>query len=173
MIGPHSSPFAWPVAAVVAGALVAGALGACQSNGDVEVERSLVPVDLVRGSTSGVMERGVRVMRTQAEFDALWEEHTRLVHPTPPMPPVDFESSMVVAVFMGECMSGGHAVQIDEVVTVPEHDDQPAGVVVRVTESSPGPDELATMAITSPFHFVVVERAAGDASLRPAGQGDR
>ncbi len=158
----------WPVVALTVLAAAVLATWGCQSGGgsdDPLDDRSLATTDIARGDTSGVMERGVRVIRTQAELDALWEEHGRLEYPTASAPPVDFESSMVVAAFMGMCTSGGCWIVIDEVEAVAEDGDEPARIVVRVTETTPAPGDIATMALTAPYDFVIVGQAGGEATL--------
>ena len=52
---------------------------------------------------------GMRVARTEEEWDALWEEH---VEGRLPLPPVNFEEEMVVGVFY-EAPSSGYFLNID------------------------------------------------------------
>jgi hypothetical protein len=59
---------------------------------------------------------------------------------------------IVIAVFMGTRMSGGYSVKITGV----EQNDK---VTVKVKESSPPPDAMVTMALTSPYHVVVVPKS--------------
>lgn len=158
----------WPIAVFAVLAAVVLATCGCQSGGasdDPMDDRSLATTEFARGTTSGVMERGVRVLRTQAELDAFWGEHGRLEYPRPSAPPIDFETSMVVAAFMGQCMSGGCWIVIDDVVAVAEDGDEPARIVVRVTETTPAPGDIATMALTSPYDIVLVDQAGGEPTL--------
>lgn len=164
---------AWPVAALAV--LTALVVCGCRSGGasdDPLHDRSLATTEIARGHTSGVMERGVRVIRTQAELDALWKEHGRLEYPTASAPPVDFESSMVVAAFMGTRTSGGCWIVIDEVEAVAEDGDEPARIVVRVTETTPAPGDIATMAMTAPYDIVIVGQAGGDPTLALSKDSD-
>lgn len=113
----------------------------------------------------GVTERSVRVARTDEELEALWADVYAFQRPAPPVPEVDLASSMVVAVFMGARPSGGYAIEIVDVSARAATADENAEVLVRVRETLPADGDPVTMATTSPFHVVVVERADGAARL--------
>lgn len=51
---------------------------------------------------SGVSTAQNVVIRTEAEFSALWTAHTRRYVPAPPQPKIDFSTQMVIGVFVGE-----------------------------------------------------------------------
>ncbi len=140
-------------------------LASCRSTpsgGDTPLRQVLSMEDLKAGTTSGVTEAGLHVLRDQASLELLWKEHTRLQLPTPPTPKVDFTTSMVVSAFAGEKPSGGYSVRIEEVVRVGETPEQSSQVVVRTSEGVPAADAAVTMMMTSPFHMVRVEKADGD-----------
>ncbi|MEM9380207.1 MAG: protease complex subunit PrcB family protein [Planctomycetota bacterium] len=147
-------------------------LAACRSDPEAEAEvsapgaeRTLAAHEVVRGGTGGVAERCVRVARTREELADLWAELYGLQSPVPPVPDVDLETSMVVAVFMGTRPSGGYGIEIAGVAARTATPDAPAEVLVRVRETRPGEGDAVTMAMTAPFHLVVVERAEGAARL--------
>jgi hypothetical protein len=66
---------------------------------------------------------------------------------------VDFNENMVLAVFMGEKVSGGYQVEITEVI---ETDDS---IEIMVKETVPGEDDMVTMALTYPGHVIVVKES--------------
>ena len=106
---------------------------------------------LVQGGHSGVEERREVVARTAEEFKALQ------VSPPPdgPAPKVDFATTMVVGIHMGTRPSGGHSVEITRI----ERDG--ADLVVTYRERAPGPNEMATMVMTSPFQLVTTAKFDG------------
>jgi hypothetical protein len=107
---------------------------------------------LDRGAQSGIEEARQVVVRTAAEWNALWKQHA----PQRPVPAVDFGREVVAAVFLGSRPSGGFAVQI--VGTAP----QAGTLVVQYRETKPGADAIAAQVITSPFQLVALPKADGD-----------
>src|SRR5438128_2485214 len=68
-----------------------------------------------RGVYGGMRTPAEKVIRTQAEWAALWKKLHATQIPPPAAPKVDFAKEMVLAVFMGERPTGGHAITIDRV----------------------------------------------------------
>jgi hypothetical protein len=108
---------------------------------------------LDRGAYSGITEATNRVIKTEAEWEKLWKRHGALRVPPQPVPAVDFEMEMVVAVFMGQKPTGGHAIEIKRIETTPSR------LRIFVERKEPGPDAIVTQALTAPFHFVAVSRS--------------
>jgi hypothetical protein len=106
---------------------------------------------LVQGGHSGVDERREVVARTAEEFKALD------VSPPPDgaPPKIDFATTMVVGVYMGTRPSGGHSVEITRI------ERESADLVVTYRERAPGPNEIATMVMTSPFQLVTTATFPG------------
>ncbi|MDT8391297.1 MAG: protease complex subunit PrcB family protein [Lentisphaeria bacterium] len=92
------------------------------------------------------------VIRDQVGWTSAWGEMMGNISPKPAVPPVDFAKHMVIAVFMGRRNTGGHAVKI---VNVEETDK----VIVTIRESSPAEGDLVTMALTSPYHVIVIPKS--------------
>ncbi len=92
------------------------------------------------------------VVRDAASWNALWRVMFGNNVPIPDVPEIDFQKHMVIGVFMGTRPSGGYSVKLARIV---ENDK----IKVFVRQQSPGPDDMVTMALTSPFHVVVVPRS--------------
>src|SRR5829696_5337159 len=60
---------------------------------------------IAKGDASGQQEAKQVLIRTDAEWKALWKDHSA----TEKMPSVDFAKSMVVGIFLGSKPSTGHA----------------------------------------------------------------
>jgi hypothetical protein len=84
---------------------------------------------------------------------------------------VDFETEVVVAVFIGERPSGGYGVEIGGLCRGPDGPG-PGGAApgdtggrstfhLCYTELEPPDDAMVTMALTSPYVLVAVERPVG------------
>jgi RNA polymerase sigma factor (sigma-70 family) len=94
-------------------------------------------------------------VRTKEEWEKVWKVAEGNVIPMPPAPKVDFERQMVLAAFMGRKPTGGHAITITRVVRTDK------GLTAYVRETVPGPGDIVTDALTSPYHFVVVPADKG------------
>ena len=118
----------------------------------------LLLATVAQGAMSGIEEPRQAVVRTAAEWRALWKEHA----PGQAAPVVDFAQSMVVGVFLGSRPTAGFEVVITAVR-------QEGGrTVVDYVERRPPPDELTAQVLTSPFHVVRAMRATGEVEFRRA-----
>jgi hypothetical protein len=107
---------------------------------------------LDKGDQSNVDDAKQAVVRTEAEWAKLWNQHS----PDHKRPAVDFSRQMVVGVFMGSRPTAGFS--IDIVSTI-----QANGVLtVRYREVIPSRDAITAQVITSPFDLVTVPTFAGD-----------
>jgi VWFA-related protein len=109
-----------------------------------------------RGLMSGVEQTRQAVIRSDAEWQALWKEHA----PTRPLPAVDFTRDAVVAIFLGSRATAGYDVAITGVE--PEGE----GVRIRYRETRPGAGAMTAQVITSPFHIVSTETFTGPATFQ-------
>jgi hypothetical protein len=104
-----------------------------------------------RGLQSHIEKAREVVVRTPAEWIALWKEHA----PDRPQPKVDFARSIIVGVFLGSRPTGGHGVEITAITR--------EGTTLTVTyrEQQPRPDAMVTQVITMPYHLVSIGRFEG------------
>lgn len=99
---------------------------------------------IAKGTLSGVERPRQVVVRTEADWRALWKEHA----PERAAPPVDFTTRSVVAVFLGSRRTAGFDVSITAV------EPRGAETVVHYRETRPGRDDMVAQVITTPFHIV-------------------
>lgn len=121
------------------------ALGACAATPPAPLPLT----ELARGAYGQVTTPGREVIRDQATWDRRWSE-MQLTRMAPPA--VDFAGQMVIAVFMGQRRSGGHAI---EIVAVEVGD---GGLVITVRVTGPAAGAITTQALTAPYHAVRVAR---------------
>ena len=107
---------------------------------------------IAKGNSSGVETMRQVTIRTAAEWQKLWNEHS----PEEKMPAVDFASNMVVGVFLGSKPSAGYAVEILNVR--PEGKD----LVVEYAQTQPPRGMMSAQILTEPFHLVAVKKHPGD-----------
>jgi hypothetical protein len=110
-------------------------------------ETTLRTVD--KGDRSQIMSAREVVVRTPAEWDALWRSHV----PARPPAAVDFSKEMVVGVFLGSKPTPGYGVTI---VSAAEE----GGVLrVRYRETSPPSDAILAQVITFPYQIVAIPKS--------------
>lgn len=105
---------------------------------------------VAQGAHSSINERRQRVVRTAAEWNKLWAEHSALSSDKTP-PAVDFSKEMVLAVFLGTRTSGGYSVKITDARVVGRK------LVVSAQETAPGPGRIRSHVITTPFAMAAVK----------------
>lgn len=136
-------------------AIAAGAwLFVSGSPGTSSVGKSEGPVTfsvISDGQNSGsITERKNFRIKDRAELDALWE----MMYATdgPPLPPIDFESNEVLAVFDGTHSSGGYEVRVASIT------DGALSRSIVILRRSPGDTCVTTDALTSPYVLIVLPK---------------
>lgn len=132
-------------------------IAAAQTSTKLTVDVSFQTV--VKGSRSGVREPLQIVIRSQAEWDALWKRHVSIETNPPPPPAIDFNKQIVIGVFLGEKPTGGYDV---EIIRAEQTD---GALVIHYREKNPPPGGIVIQALTQPFHII---RVARDDNLTPA-----
>lgn len=127
---------------------------------------------LASGTNADVRQELVARAETAAGLAALWDRVARTRVPRPDPPEVDFETEVAIAVFSGERPSGGYGVEIDGLCR--RSGDAGRGSAGRgdtgggsplhlcYTELEPPDDAILTMALTSPYLIIAVERPVGE-----------
>lgn len=116
---------------------------------------------LVRGYQTGIAEPGVRIVREDVSWRALWDRHASTVVPRPDAPAVDFARDMVVFVTVGSRPTYGYSVEIQRVFQL-----DATHVGVEIAEAQPAPGAILPQVVTQPYHMVVTPRLDGDPVLR-------
>ena len=105
-----------------------------------------------KGEQSNIDEAKQVVVRTDAEWTKLWQQHS----PDRQRPAVDFSKDMVVGVYMGSRPTAGYNLSI---VTTFAKD---GNTLVQYRESQPRPGAMAAQVLTFPYHLVAVPKSNGD-----------
>ena len=124
----------------------------------VAIAQSATPpvATVAQGAYSGISDASEVVVRSPAEWGALWKAHAGLK----PIPAVDFSQEFIAAVFLGTRPSGGFGAEI-----VGTRRDA-AALVIEYRERAPAATDIVTQALTSPFHIVKVPRFDGPIRFR-------
>jgi protease stability complex PrcB-like protein len=108
---------------------------------------------IAKGVRSGIREPSQIGIRSQSDWLKLWRQHGSTSTTPAPVPNIDFDKEIVVAVFLGERPTGGYAVEISSAEVTD------ASLTVFVKETSPNPGAIVTQGFTQPFHIVRIETA--------------
>jgi len=111
---------------------------------------------LAKGAMSNIEEPRQVVVRTAAEWQALWKQHDG----NSGAPAVDFTQSVVAAVFLGSRPTTGYAADITGVRT------ESGRTIVEYLERQPPRDAFVAQVLTSPFHIVRIARTEGPVEFR-------
>jgi len=114
-------------------------------------QSAATPRTIDKGEQSNVDEARQVVVRTDAEWTTLWQQHS----PARQRPTVDFAKDMIVGVFMGSRPSAGYNISIISTFA------KDGNVIVRYRESTPRPGTMTAQVLTFPYHLVAIPRAAG------------
>ncbi|MFH1777864.1 MAG: protease complex subunit PrcB family protein [Candidatus Omnitrophota bacterium] len=106
-----------------------------------------------KGHYSGYNQQEMFVITTKEEWSAVWKKVHSLQLSIPVLPEIDFDKEMVIAVFMGEKSSGGYIIEVTKIIKTDKE------VVVEIMEKTPAPGTMKTMALTQPYHLVVIEKS--------------
>lgn len=136
----------------VRAAVVVMVLLATSSMADDEKANTVPIVEQWSGTYSAQDAASRVVVRDTEGWKQLWRAMHGRRSPMPEVPQIDFRKHMAIGVFMGTKPSGGYSVRITGIVRNEK-------TMVSVREQSPGPGEMVTMALTAPYHVVVVPRS--------------
>lgn len=97
--------------------------------------------------SGGITERKNFRIKTQDDLNELW----LMVHGTGAPTTVDFSKNEVLAIFDGTHTTGGYAVEVSNVVDLPQ-----GNRTVSITRTEPGKTCRTSDAISSPFQIIVL-----------------
>jgi hypothetical protein len=114
---------------------------------------------LLEGTYSGIREPIQKVITTEDEWTNLWKKHVSVLVPQPPVPEIEFDQFVVVAIYAGEKNTSGYQVKIKEVL--------PAGpnITVRYKLVEPPANSFILQVITQPFVLLKIQKPAGTVQL--------
>ncbi len=104
---------------------------------------------LDKGNETGIVEGGYHVFTSEADFFPFWEEHSAGQDFLRAIPAIDWESEMVLAVFLGAYYGGTGDIEITQI------DLLGAAVFAHVDRRG---ELSARPVLDNPFHIVVMDR---------------
>ncbi len=123
------------------------AILSCNSQEDLSVTL------LAEGSHGGFNDAQTLVIKDKKGLQKIYNKINMTRRPGLPIPEIDFEKEMVIALFMGEKNSGGYSTKVESV----KEKGKEFEVVIKETV----PEGVATTVICQPFYFCKVKRSYG------------
>jgi hypothetical protein len=102
-----------------------------------------------KGDQSNVEDTRQVLVRTDAEWTALWNQHAQ----GRAKPKVDFSKEMVVGLFMGSRPNAGFSTAVT--LTTAAN----GALIVKYTETVPPRDAITASVLTFPFHLVAIPKS--------------
>jgi hypothetical protein len=128
--------------------------GSGVSVGDPNAGGTAVPFETLRqDNLTGVEVRKNVVIKDADAWQKLWIAYTRYSNPPLPLPAVDFQTKMVVGVFIGLPPSSCYSTKIESIRRTADK------LTVRYVETAPRAGTACAAVLTSPAHLVVTERS--------------
>ncbi|MHA2020705.1 MAG: protease complex subunit PrcB family protein [Candidatus Thorarchaeota archaeon] len=107
--------------------------------------------DIDKGYYCGIDDRRSLVILDNETWNNLWTDLHNRSSSVPDLPAVNFSSEVVIAIFQGECQTGGYDTTISRVTQAQN------GLNVYIDESHPDPNCGTTQALTQPYHIVKIQ----------------
>lgn len=94
------------------------------------------------------------IIKNREEWEKLWIQFTRNNSPQPKVPQIDFDKEIVIGVFLGTRRTGGYNIVIEQAI-----DESSNNYTLFVRYDIPKRGSIVTMAMTSPFHIIAIDRS--------------
>lgn len=98
-----------------------------------------------------ISEKKNSVITTQAEWMPISKKVA--LERSAPLPAVDFNKEMLIAVFQGEKSTGGYGIEITKII------ENENNIEVFVKEAEPEPKCIVSQAFTRPYHIIKVKKS--------------
>jgi hypothetical protein len=108
------------------------------------------PRTIEKGDQSNIESAKQVVVRSDAEWAALWRQHA----PDRPQPKIDFSKESVIGLFMGSRPNAGYSTAVVSVM------EGGGALIIRYTETRPGPGAITAQVLTFPFHLAAVSKVS-------------
>jgi len=107
---------------------------------------------LVSSSQSNIEEPQRKIIKDQEELQTLFAEINKTRKPGIPIPEVDFNQEIVAFVNLGQTSTGGFTVAVKNIEKTEDE------VIIHIGGTSPKPKDNVTMALTTPFTLVKLNK---------------
>ncbi len=104
---------------------------------------------IAQGQHSGIGFEQFFEIRHPDDWQTLWQRHST----SEPLPLINFQETMLIAVFYGQKQTSGYAIQIKRIIETPQQ------LIAHVELQKPARHSQRNMMITQPFMIVSLPRS--------------
>ncbi len=122
------------------------------SRDDNDLNKSITFETIEKNFYSGILDEQSVLVDDPNSWEDLWDKTA--VWTPDELPDVDFTKSMVIAVYMGEKISGGFEIEISEL----RESEDTIEVVSKITIPESG--QGVTTALSQPFHIIKIDKTS-------------
>lgn len=112
--------------------------------------KNVVFSELSVSDNSGFLEKKQQIITTSNAYDETWSELFSNYMKKPPIPTINFETSMVILVAMGEKSNGGYSTNVKSII---ETENQ---LIITVEEKIPAKNCMTTSVIVHPAQLIEI-----------------
>jgi hypothetical protein len=95
------------------------------------------------------------VITDAKEWEDLWKKHVSVLVPQPPIPQIDFNDFVIVAIFSGEKRTSGYQIVLKYIAFEVDN------VVVKYHETEPPENSFTLQVLTQPHIILKIEKPKG------------
>ncbi|HEY3659452.1 MAG TPA: protease complex subunit PrcB family protein [Steroidobacteraceae bacterium] len=114
------------------------------------------PPQLVHGERSDIHATLLQRIRSQRDWQTLWNAMGVRATRAEPAPPVDFSREQLIAFFAGDQRSGGVEVTVQGIAAAADR------LILTVRLSLPGAGCVVTSALSQPYQIVRIDRSLSE-----------
>ena len=133
---------------IIASLIIAISLLGCEKNKDEDMDKELTFTTFQKSNYCRIEERKFILIDYHEKWEEVWGE---LSLESLKIPYVDFNKNSLIAVFMGNCSTGGYNIEIVKIT-------EGKNINVFYKQTYPSADDYVTMATTVPYHIVMVDK---------------
>lgn len=122
----------------------------CSSAKQKSIQQEITFEVLLEGTHGGYKDAEFMVIDNSKDLKQIYTHLNKIRKPGFPIPKINFEKELVLALFMGEKSSGGYTILISEIEEVKDK----VHVFIKKTK----PEGMAATVITRPFYFCKIPK---------------
>lgn len=109
-----------------------------------------------KGTYSGLKDPLTQVITTTQDWDALWKKHVGIIVPQPVLPEIDFTTSVVAVIALGEKKTSGYQIIVKDV----SYSDNNIDIEVTYKTTEPPEHAFTLQVLSQPYLMLRIDKPA-------------
>jgi hypothetical protein len=115
---------------------------------------------IAQGTFSGFKDPLQKIITANEEWQDLWKKHVSVIIPQPPVPTIDFNTSVLAVIFLGEKKSSGYQIRLKEVAPDSEN------VIVKYHPTEPPANSFTLQVLSQPYLILRIDKPKGQVTFQ-------